>query len=299
MMRLSHQDYERLLQTICQLHDIDSAQAFRAEAPKLLLQLVPGDYLVFSDHQMDASSKRVRLVDYFESEPRLTDEGIVLGERHVFSHPFTKYFLGGGAPTALKQTDFLSLSEFSRSVWGFVQSRALRVERMIGLPVTPGKGNVAAISIGRGRTRDFDERDRLVLNLLRRHYDQACRRLRLLQTFLGPDAQPLAAYALSPREREVARWLAEGKSNPEIGVILGASPRTIDKHVQNILRKLGVEHRSTAAVLIARSLQLERFHRIFSAPTCRDGKADVLQDTAPPPESRLRASPSCGQPGVC
>ena len=56
---------------------------------------------------------------------------------------------------------------------------------------------------------------------------------------------------LTARESEVAAWMAEGKTNPEIGVILGISFRTVDRHVGAILRKLGVENRTTAAVRIA------------------------------------------------
>jgi DNA-binding NarL/FixJ family response regulator len=55
---------------------------------------------------------------------------------------------------------------------------------------------------------------------------------------------------LTARETEVAAWLVEGKTNPEIGVILGISFRTVDRHVSAILRKLGVENRTTAAVRI-------------------------------------------------
>ncbi|NBD37552.1 MAG: response regulator [Verrucomicrobia bacterium] len=60
----------------------------------------------------------------------------------------------------------------------------------------------------------------------------------------GADA--LRSLGLSPRESEVLFWIAEGKSYPEIAVILEASVRTIQKHAENLLRKLGVESRSAA-----------------------------------------------------
>jgi DNA-binding CsgD family transcriptional regulator len=55
----------------------------------------------------------------------------------------------------------------------------------------------------------------------------------------GPSAPP----PLTKRELEVVEWIAEGKRNGEIGEILGCSPRTVQKHVQHILEKLGVETR--------------------------------------------------------
>ncbi len=56
----------------------------------------------------------------------------------------------------------------------------------------------------------------------------------------------LRNLGLTAREAEVLHWIAEGKSNPETAVILGIRPRTVDKHVEHILRKLGVESRSAA-----------------------------------------------------
>ena len=63
----------------------------------------------------------------------------------------------------------------------------------------------------------------------------------------------LAALGLSARQAEVLAWVAEGKTNVEIAVILGTSPRTVDKHVEHIFRALGVETRTAAA---ARALGL-------------------------------------------
>ena len=55
--------------------------------------------------------------------------------------------------------------------------------------------------------------------------------------------------ALTPRETEVLSWLAKGKTNRDIADILGMSPRTVNKHLEHIFEKLGVETRSAAAVL--------------------------------------------------
>lgn len=57
--------------------------------------------------------------------------------------------------------------------------------------------------------------------------------------------------ALTVREAEVGQWLACGKTNQEIALLVRASPRTIDKHVEHILAKLRVENRTTAAIVLA------------------------------------------------
>jgi len=53
---------------------------------------------------------------------------------------------------------------------------------------------------------------------------------------------------LTPREAEVLLWVAQGKGNAEIGVILGATEHTIKKHLQNIFDKLGLESRNACTV---------------------------------------------------
>jgi DNA-binding NarL/FixJ family response regulator len=59
----------------------------------------------------------------------------------------------------------------------------------------------------------------------------------------------LTNAALTPRETEVLSWLAKGKTNRDIGDILGMSHRTVNKHLEHIFEKLGVETRAAAAAL--------------------------------------------------
>src|SRR5690349_20485525 len=60
-------------------------------------------------------------------------------------------------------------------------------------------------------------------------------------------------HSLTRREREVRRWLAQGKTNPEIAMILQMRRRTVEKHMERILVKLGVEYRTAAALMISRA----------------------------------------------
>jgi len=54
---------------------------------------------------------------------------------------------------------------------------------------------------------------------------------------------------LTTREGEVLAWLSKGKTNRDIAQILGLSPRTVDKHLEQIYSKLGVENRTAAAAI--------------------------------------------------
>lgn len=70
------------------------------------------------------------------------------------------------------------------------------------------------------------------------------------------EARPALAPSLTAREAEVLLWVARGKTNRDIAEILGMSPRTVNKHLEHIFAKLGVETR-TAAAAAARRLKLE------------------------------------------
>ena len=63
---------------------------------------------------------------------------------------------------------------------------------------------------------------------------------------------------LTDRESEVLHWIANGKTNREIAEILVMSPRTVNKHLEQIFPKLGVENRTSAAGVALRVLSVER-----------------------------------------
>jgi DNA-binding CsgD family transcriptional regulator len=75
---------------------------------------------------------------------------------------------------------------------------------------------------------------------------------------MKPTAPPVRGLAaLTPREHEVAHWIAEGKGNGDIGRIIGCSEATVKKHLEHIFRKLGVETRTAAAVTYLRGKGLQ------------------------------------------
>jgi DNA-binding CsgD family transcriptional regulator len=61
-------------------------------------------------------------------------------------------------------------------------------------------------------------------------------------------------FRLTAREAEVLYWVAHGKTNRDIGDILGTRPRTITKHLEHVFEKLGVETRTAAAARVLGTL---------------------------------------------
>lgn len=87
--------------------------------------------------------------------------------------------------------------------------------------------------------------------LLVRHLCEAEHCLLLLEERQQAAREPIsfAQDGLTRREAEVLQWVAQGKTNVEIGCILDMSPQTVKKHLQHIFDKLGVETRTAAAAL--------------------------------------------------
>ena len=72
-----------------------------------------------------------------------------------------------------------------------------------------------------------------------------------MQQNRAPDfgsAIPLESLRLTPREAEVLLWVAQGKGNRDIGLLLEMSEATVKRHLLHIFEKLGVETRTAAAL---------------------------------------------------
>ena len=110
------------------------------------------------------------------------------------------------------------------------RGRSLRAVRRDPLHVVRGgRCLVAELMVDHGRDQHLVHLDEVALN--------------------APAAE-LEALGLTPREAEVLSWVAQGKTNREIGMILGSSGRTVQKHLEHVFQKIGVESR-TAAILKA------------------------------------------------
>jgi len=249
-MRLLPKDFDRLQQAILSLHECRAATTFKQALPAILLSLIPADlfYLMEFEH---ASATSVKVVSVVDPAQQIKPELAHYIEGALSEHPIARHFAETGETTALKLSDFyttrhqLQETELYERFYG-----PIGVARKITIPAIIGPRHIGAIALCSQR-KDFTERDRLILDLLRPHIDLARRNVELMDRESNGAARPPADDSLTPREREIARWLASGKTNLEIAIILDSNQRTVEKHVENILTKLGAENRTAAAVLIA------------------------------------------------
>jgi DNA-binding NarL/FixJ family response regulator len=77
----------------------------------------------------------------------------------------------------------------------------------------------------------------------------------------APPPPELASYGLTQREMEVVQLVGEGLSNAEIGTRLQLSPRTVEKHVEHILHKVGFKSRAGVARLVGLATRRRRGQR--------------------------------------
>jgi DNA-binding response OmpR family regulator/DNA-binding CsgD family transcriptional regulator len=78
---------------------------------------------------------------------------------------------------------------------------------------------------------------------------------RISEIAAGSEERLLAArHGLTDREAEVLLWISRGKANIEISEILGISPRTVNKHLEQVFEKMGIENRASAAAAAVKTL---------------------------------------------
>lgn len=351
MERLRGADFRAALAFQQEIYELADVPELRRRLMRALPGVVPADQVMI----MESDLARKRSTALTDEPSAIAPPLLEAYGRHVGDSPLLKAYARGKG-SAVKYSDFLTQRQFHRTGLYNEFFRHLGVEYRIakGLPGAPGL--VTAIYLDRRRgARDFGERDRLLLNLLRPHLNQAYRNAtavdrmrreialfeagveavdgslvlltpdgepprmsprarRWITKYFGPsrkggthlpeplerwlafrarpaasalesprrplvvEAQstrlvlrvidkgttrvlllheeerdvrpkPLEALGLSPREAEVLAWVAEGKTSGEIAIILALSRRTVEKHLERVFAKLGVETRTAAAAI--------------------------------------------------
>ena len=154
-------------------------------------------------------------------------------DRHFHEHPLVRYHGYQGGRLTQRISDSLSPEKFRRSALYNDYYRRVRIDHAMALPIYVRDGLLVSFVLNRTR-RDFTDRERALLDALRPHLAKIYRRV----TTLG---------GMTAREAEVLRWVAAGKSDAQVGAILGISARTVQKHLERAYQKLGVENRTAAA----------------------------------------------------
>jgi DNA-binding CsgD family transcriptional regulator len=149
----------------------------------------------------------------------------------------------GDLRTVTKISDFYSARQWHSAALYSDYYRAQEFEHQLALclPIPPqphaGPGRTIRMAFFRPRGRDFSERDRALLALLRPHLHRA---------YLDAERRRHPAPQLTPRQWELLRLVAAGRTNAQIARQLGVSEGTVRIHLQNIYARLHVSSRTAA-----------------------------------------------------
>jgi DNA-binding CsgD family transcriptional regulator len=350
---LTGKDLRAVLEFLQGCYRMQDLDGFVGRVISKLSKLVPAEATVYTEfnHRRNRVFWKQEPADFaFPGSERIW-------ERYSHEHPFVDHFRRTKDGRAVKFSDFGSQRQFHRTNLYNEFFRPLNIRHQMTFLLQEPTGLLVAIALNRA-TKDFSERERSLLNLLRPHLVQAYqnaeavnelqqelarvrgalerldrgvvflsgerkviamtdlareRLIRFFETerrsadrlpemlegwlknldqtdkFLAPrpilvveqdgkrlevrlvsepdtnllvldeystkfDPSVLQHLGLTRREAEVLCWVARGRTSGEIGLIIGARPRTVEKHVEKIFQKLGVETRTAAAAIALQAL---------------------------------------------
>jgi len=170
-------------------------------------------------------------------------------DRHFTEHPLVRYHAVQRGPGAHRISDSTPFARFRHSALYSEYYQRIGIDHVVAMPIEVDDEVLVSFVLNRKR-RDFSDRERELLDRVGPVLSRLFAALRAPSR--GSSAAPRVRtdLTLTPRERDVIGWLAGGKTDRDIGAILGCSHRTVQKHLQRIYEKLGVETR-TAAVMRA------------------------------------------------
>ena len=170
-------------------------------------------------------------------------------DRHFSAHPLVRYHAVQRGRGAHRISDATPFSRFRHSPLYSEYYRRIGIDHVVAVPLEVDDDVLVSFVLNRKR-RDFSDGDLELLDRVGPVLSRLFAALRAPARSASPATalRDPTALSLTPRERAVLDWLAGGKTDRDIGVILGCSHRTVQKHLQRIYEKLGVETR-TAAVM--------------------------------------------------
>jgi DNA-binding CsgD family transcriptional regulator len=176
-------------------------------------------------------------------------------DRYFHAHPLVCAHGRNPAAVTKRIADCVPADTFRASPLYNEYYRTIRIDHVTAVPIYVDRRFLVSFVLNRAAAA-FTDRERDLLELARPHLANLYRlgvaadRVREVPADVPFD---VAVVPLTAREREVLDWVAAGKTNRDIAAILGARPRTVEKHLERIYEKLGVETR-TAAAMRARKL---------------------------------------------
>ena len=241
------------------LHAIGEACAggadFARRGVKWLPRLAGSELTTLSVCDLDTGHRSV----VSDQPGAISPREIEVFDRYLHDHPLVRDHGRNPGAVTRQIVDCVSPGSFRASALYNEYYRAIRIDHVTAVPIYIDRRFLVSFVLNR-RGNAYTERELGLLEIVRPHLANLYRlgiaadRVREVPADVPFD---VASVPLTAREREVLDWVAAGKTNRDIAAILGASPRTVEKHLERIYEKLGVETRTAAAM---RAVDLFRRH---------------------------------------
>jgi len=243
MQRLGHADYATLLEFAAELHQPTTHGEFGPRLVNLTSRLFPGTTIAF-----DQIDEHANLYQGFDHNMELSSGEQLRVHRRLQDlyqqNPIYHYVQSGGCGPVVDLDDLMPKRDFRMTDFYQDIFRPYRLKHQVTLLLSR-EGWICTLTLN--QEKPISQRQKLMLSVSAKHIQLAHQNVceRTDRVMKCPDGVP----NLTTRECEIFHWLGQGKRNREIAIILGCAPRTVDKHVENILRKAGAETRTAAAAM--------------------------------------------------
>ena len=237
----------RLLDLVGEVHGLLELDSFRTGILEALRRAVPADWASLNDIGAEPGDV-ISLV-----EPPIPVGFHVKFAQYANQNALVQHFQRRRDARVSRMSDVTTPEEMhATDLYREVYAK-IGLEYQVAFVLPARTERVVGVALSR-RTHDFTDEEVTLLELARPHLTQAYNNARehtaLLRRLGDSAALPptdLRAHGLTKREAEVLRHVAAGRSNADVARELTVSARTVQKHLENAYRKLGVRSRSEAA----------------------------------------------------
>jgi len=233
---------------VCALGDVET---FVRHVVEGLPRVVASEITTLSVCDIDAGTRRV-----------VAAPGNAIGaaEQEIFNaliheHPLVRFHSEHADGGARRISDSHPRAAFQRLALYHEYYRRIGIDHVVAVPVLASPHLVMSFVLNR-KGRDFSASECELLNRLQPALANLYRfaSMAAAQKRAAENAASAAGAGVTPREHEVLRWAAAGKTDRQIAAILGLSARTVQKHLENAYVKLGVENRTAAVARLRGAL---------------------------------------------
>ena len=241
-----------------------SLASFPVRCSRFAHRLIDCDLTAFSGYTPSTGELTVE----FDGRAPGMEDGLLGFVQYMSKYPFTDFDPRSTDWKPFVREQFVTLRQFRELDVYREGLRHAGISDHSAIPIRTSEGKILYLGVERGDGGTFREADVEILKLMQPHLENA-RALALAREAVSADAvepEDFQGAGLTPRETEVLYWIVQGKSNVEIGEILGLKVSTVKSYVFAVFNKLGVSNRHAA---ILRGLELAQQHQLAGGAPAR------------------------------